>query len=149
VHGTSASDVWMAAGTGGGASNGLWHYDGRAWTQTSHDTVWWTGIYAIAPDDAWAGGGGGTVEHWDGHAWTPVAIPGLTTADPQNAPFVGGFSARSASDVWASAGGRLIHWDGTRWTVLPGFGAGINDVAVAADGSVFVTGASDAVLLRR
>jgi hypothetical protein len=33
--------------------------------------------------------------------------------------------------------------------VLPGFGAGINDVAVAADGSVFVTGASDAVLLRR
>lgn len=149
VHGTSASDVWMAAGTGGGASNGLWHYDGHAWTQSTHDAIWWTGVYAVAPNDAWAGGGGGTVEHWDGHAWTQIAIPGLTTADPQNAPFVGGFSAHSSSDVWASAGGRVMHWDGTRWTLLPGFGVAINDVAAAADGSVFVTGSSDAVLLRR
>ncbi|MFO0725941.1 MAG: hypothetical protein U1E65_19305 [Myxococcota bacterium] len=150
VHGTGPSDVWMAAGTGGPSpSNGLWHYDGHGWSQSTHDGIWWTGIYAITPSDAWAGGGGGTVEHWDGHTWTPMAIPGLTTADPQNAPFVGGFSAQSGSDVWASAGGRVIHWDGQRWTVLPGFGAGINDVAAAPDGAVFVTGGADAVLLRR
>ncbi|MBI4815782.1 MAG: hypothetical protein HY791_05980 [Deltaproteobacteria bacterium] len=153
IHGTGPNDVWAVSGLGGGgsvpphATNGIWHYDG-AWSQPVHDGVWWSSVFALSPTEAWAGGGGGTVKHWNGTAWTQTSIPGVTTQDPQNAPFVGGFAGTRYNDVWASAGGRLMHWDGIEWTVLPSFGIEVADVAVASDGSVLVTGSSDSVLRR-
>lgn len=155
IHGTGPNDVWAASGTGGSSSvpphpsNGIWHYDGQSWTQPVQDGTWWSSVYAVAPNDVWAGGGGGTVKHWDGLTWTTMPITGVTTSDPQNAPFVSSFGVRAPNDVYAVAGQRLLHWDGNVWTVLPSFGVGLSAVAVASDGAVYVTGGSDAVLRKR
>lgn len=155
IHGTGASDVWAVSGTGGSSSvpphpsNGIWHFDGQMWTQVEVDGVWWSSIHALAPNDVWAGGGGGTIKHWNGNTWTTMSIPGFSTQDPQNAPFVGSFAARASNDVYATAGSRLLHFDGANWTVLPSFGVGLSAVAVASDGAVYVTGGSDAVLRKR
>lgn len=155
IHGTGPSDVWAVSGTGGSTSvpphpsNGIWHFDGQTWTQPVHDGVWWSTIHAVSANDVWAGGGGGTIKHWNGHAWTTLNVPGLTTADPQNAPFVSSFAARAPDDVYATAGSRLLHWNGSAWTILPRFGVGLSAVAVASDGAVYVTGGSDAVLRKR
>ncbi|MBK8011372.1 MAG: hypothetical protein IPK13_08480 [Deltaproteobacteria bacterium] len=87
VHGTSATDVWVVAGTGGHPS----------WTQLNHDNVWWHSLHAIAPDDVWAAGGGAT-EHWDGHTWSRVDIPAVTTPNPWDAPSISAFLTAEHAD---------------------------------------------------
>jgi hypothetical protein len=105
VWGTSAADVW-AAGNGGT----LLHRDASGWKSVASPTVArLEGLYALAPDDAWAVGRLDTmtpiVLHWAGAAWAKVALPRV---DDLRAIWAAG-----PADVWAAGHhGNLVHWDG-------------------------------------
>lgn len=107
-------DVWAVSGTGGSTSvlphpsNGIGHFDGQTWTQPVHDGVWWSAVHAVSSTEVWAGGGGGTIKRWDGQSWTTLNVPGLTTADPQNAPFVNSVAARAPNDIYATGGSDAV-----------------------------------------
>ena len=79
VHGTSGSDVWLV-----GEKGRITHWDGAAFTEVPSGTdATLYGVWAAAPDDAWAVGGtpdqpdatNDVVLHWDGTAWKPEALP--------------------------------------------------------------------------
>jgi hypothetical protein len=109
VWGTSAKDIWALS------ADTINHFDGSYW-QTTRYEVTLHGVWASAPNDAWAVGdapmgGNGTILHFDGSAWQPVAS-GVT----ENLAAVWG---SAANDVWiASAGEKLLHYDGSSFTSL-------------------------------
>ena len=121
VHGTSASDVWVAgsADASGAGEPTLLHYDGDHWTRRDLSALgltgtdlWW--VHAIAPGDVWAGGENGTLIHWDGATFTRATTPGTRV--------VFGIWAASSDDIWAVGGenggiaGFVWHYDGAAWT---------------------------------
>jgi hypothetical protein len=63
---------------GGSGPNDLWvsdtlflsHYDGQTWTSYNPGVSRITGIWASAPNDAYASVAENVVLHWDGNAWT-------------------------------------------------------------------------------
>jgi hypothetical protein len=119
------------------------HWNGTAWTivpvpnTAGGSKSVFTGVAALAPDNAWAVGRGldarALVEHWDGAEWAVVPTPappvpaGWTLAGAT----LNGVSARSASDIWAvgtvtanmgvSTQNRTLamHYDGVSWKVVP------------------------------
>src|SRR5207249_2998661 len=65
------------------------------------------GLWARAPDDAWAVGPQ-TIRHFDGRAWTAAARPEDLTA----------VWGSGAHDLWAVASdGTVLHGDGASWSV--------------------------------
>ncbi len=86
VFGLAQDDVWAV-----GYRGSILHYDGTAWslTQVSCSNYYYglSGIWASAPNDAWAVGIGALL-HWDGTSWS-CTNPSLD------------FSA-NLSDVWGS-----------------------------------------------
>lgn len=79
VHGTSASDVWLV-----GEKGRITHWDGVAFAEVPSNTdATLFGVWAAAPNDAWAVGGtpdspsatNDVVLHWDGASWKPEALP--------------------------------------------------------------------------
>jgi hypothetical protein len=81
LHGTSQSDVWMV-----GEKGRITHWDGsKLEERASGTTATLFGVWAAAPDDAWAVGGvpdqpdqpNDVVLHWDGTSWRPEALPEL------------------------------------------------------------------------
>lgn len=123
VHGTRASDVWIAGGadTNGTGEPTLLHYDGTTWTRQDLSALglagtdlWW--VHALAPDDVYASGENGTIIHYDGAAFTRMATPGTFV--------VFGMWAAGPDDVWAVGGqggamGFVWHFDGSVWTDVP------------------------------
>lgn len=121
VHGTSASDVWVAgsADADGFGEPSLLHYDGDHWTRRDLSALgltgtdlWW--VHAIAADDVWAGGEHGTLIHYDGATFTQATTPGTRV--------VFGIWAADTDDIWAVGGenggvaGFVWHYDGAAWT---------------------------------
>jgi cysteine-rich repeat protein len=92
-------------------------YDGAAWSPAAiptADTIY--GLWASAPDDAFAVGRNGTILHHDGITWTKQ--PSSTTVDLRSV------SGTASNDVYAAGdGSTLLHYDGSTWTRI-----------VAADG---------------
>ena len=79
IHGTSDSDVWLV-----GEKGRITHWDGTKFEErTSGTTATLFGVWAAAPDDAWAVGGvpdqpsspNDVVLHWDGTSWKPETLP--------------------------------------------------------------------------
>jgi hypothetical protein len=139
ISGTSASDVWVVGDVPSTGRREILHWDGSTWSlayQSAQSSGFLTGVFAIAPNDAWAVGNGssGIVLHWNGATWAPqTGMP----PTPYDAVW-----AASANDVWIGGNGLVAHWDGSSWTSRPtpnpaGFVTGIwgssaTDVWVAA-----------------
>jgi hypothetical protein len=117
VHGTGATDMWMV-----GENGRTTHWDGASFTDFPAQTkATLFGVWAAAPDDAWAVGGtpeGGSgapnavLLHWDGAAWTPAPQPQAL--------------GRTLFKVWGSGAGDVYvvgeagtiwHRIGTTWTL--------------------------------
>ncbi len=123
VHGTSETDVFVAANDGA-----VLHYDGASWTVQDtpvSDPVW--GIWAQAADDVWAVGGepvfGTTpfVMRYDGQTWTQVELPPIVR--PGVAAFFKVWGS-GPDDIYAvGQNGIILHWDGASFTEM---GAGIS-----------------------
>lgn len=67
VYGTSIDDLWVAG-------EGLFHYEGGAWTAVSSGGVLLRSIGGRAPDDIFAVGDR-RILHYDGARWSPVEPP--------------------------------------------------------------------------
>lgn len=81
INGTSESDVWLV-----GEKGRITHWDGTKFEErVSGTTATLFGVWAAAPDDAWAVGGvpdqpgepNDVVLHWDGASWKPETLPEL------------------------------------------------------------------------
>lgn len=147
------------------------HWDGRAWTVVpvpapgaGHSRL--SSVAARSSDDVWAVGyapsrsAGHVLEpyvlHWDGRAWSRVDTPnggaeGTWLTDVAIGP---------SGEVWATGAWRWRTWagsltskaavmryNGSTWSYVnvPSFdieGTSVGDVAVAADGDVWLTGSS-------
>ena len=96
-------DVWFAAGSGRAI-----HWDGRLWSDVSvGEDI--TGMWAAAPNDAWAVGLR-HIRHWDGASWTDAV------ETPEALATIDGSGPR---DVWAvGERGQIFHFDGTKWISL-------------------------------
>jgi hypothetical protein len=82
VHGSSAADVWLV-----GEKGRITHHDGATFTEVPSGTdATLFGVWAAAPDDAWAVGGApedpqgdkDVLLHWDGATWKPETLPAAT-----------------------------------------------------------------------
>jgi hypothetical protein len=120
VHGSSASDVWVAgaADTNGVGEPVLIHYDGTRWTRrdlsalgVTGTDLWW--VHALSASDVLIGGENGTILRYDGSAFTRMTTPGTRV--------VFGIWGAASDDVWAVGGqnggtaGFVWHYDGTDW----------------------------------
>jgi hypothetical protein len=139
VHGTSASDVWLA-----GENGRITHWDGSKFEEQQRLAPEATlfGIFAFAKNDVWAVGGtpeGGTAKendvilHYDGAAWTRETLPGqklgrahfkVWGASPDDLYVVG-----EAGVIWhRSAGTWTKETSPARGTLLTVFGCSATDV---------------------
>lgn len=120
VHGTSATDVWVAGGADGNGAGEpvLLHYGGDTWQRRdlgalglSGIDLWW--VHALSPTDVFIGGEAGTILRWDGATFARMSTPGTGT--------VFGIWAAAPNDVWAVGGdggtaGFVWHFDGSIWS---------------------------------
>jgi hypothetical protein len=93
------------------------HYDGNAWTTSFEsqldggpDDFSASGVWAIAPNDAFLVGSSGRILHFNGTAWSPMTSP-----TSQGLVDVWG---NSSSNVYAVGEGGILRYDGTTWTVI-------------------------------
>jgi hypothetical protein len=119
----AANDVWVFGGLHGSTSQGVFHFDGRHWTQVSSA---WQGGSALSDRDIWVYSGT-TIGHFDGHRWTEVNVAGLfpaKTPGEYTSPLVTGIVALSPNDVFAagegpigphSANGVILRFNGRSW----------------------------------
>jgi hypothetical protein len=111
VYGTSATDVWAAGNNGT-----LLHRDASGWHAATSPTVArLEGLFALAPDDAWAVGRLDTstpvMLHFTGGAWAKQTLPAV---DDLRAVWGG-----AASDVWAVGHhGNVVHWTGSSFATV-------------------------------
>lgn len=98
--------------------------DEGEWTRYGCETIlplW--GVWAAAPDDAWAVGGDGFNRdpiacHFDGEAWTQATLPELSIESHALYKVWG----TASDDVWAvGQDGLLMHWTGEAegWVEVP------------------------------
>jgi hypothetical protein len=113
---TSREDGWAAGylRTPGEESWGkgiVYHFDGKYWEDVSPpdiDPLFC--IFALAPDDVWAGGDRG-LYHYDGAVWTHHDV---------YADDVISLDFPSPNAAWAATRGNLyLRWDGTTWELNP------------------------------
>jgi hypothetical protein len=123
VHALASDRVFIA-----GANATILIGDGRTFTRQrvpgrGADTVF--GVWAAAPDDAWAVGGragrAGFLWHFDGATWREVPLPDDTPLDARGElPALFKVWGRAADDVYAVGGnGLMLHFDGRTWAVVP------------------------------
>jgi hypothetical protein len=73
----SASNVWVFGDIPSGPARlGVWHYNGKAWTQLSKT---FTNGAGVSGTTAWAASGT-TLEHYSGGKWTAASIAGLLSS---------------------------------------------------------------------
>jgi hypothetical protein len=117
VHGTSATDVFVAGDFGR-----ILHFDGQTWRR--HATpiaaaVW--GLWAVAPDDVWAVGGDTIpdsppfIMHYDGQAWSLVPV---TLQRPRVSAFFKVWGSGPDDLYVVGQNGVALHYDGHTFTEL-------------------------------
>jgi hypothetical protein len=126
---TSADDVWAVGLTSGPPL--IWHWNGAAWVDYPFSPdLYFNGVSAVSPTDAWAVGGtywfyptDTVAYHWNGTSWNQVPTP-----TPGGSALFNGVAATSADNAWAvgSIGGGpgspeytvplIEHWNGKKWT---------------------------------
>lgn len=139
----SASDIWAAgsAGSQGGESTLIIHWDGMSWMRVPSPNVPGaaasviTALGAISKDDVWAVGnyltadksaGKSLAMHWEGKQWSIVTSPSSNLGQYS---YLTSVSSISRNDVWAAGyrsfyegggdmGGAtlILHWDGKSWS---------------------------------
>lgn len=133
VSGTSSDDVWTVGSClrYQSVQGVAQHWDGKTWSVVDTHAAahtGYTGVTALAADDAWLVGHAGDdnllSEHWNGSKWKLVDVP-----RPRDsfAPALTAVDATSPTDVWAvgdylSRQGQttlIVHWDGSGWTRSP------------------------------
>ena len=127
IWGSSATDVWGAAGDAPDVRDCLWHYDGAKWSRategspitenTGNKVVY--AVWGAAQNNVWAVGRkinqnvlSAFIMHFDGSQWTD--------ATPANVALL----ASVLYDVFGSAGNNIwvggdeyaLHYDGSKWT---------------------------------
>ncbi len=126
-------DVWVFGQTYP-AGPGVWHYNGRTWTQVSKNL---DGGSALSATNVWAYGGT-SVHHWNGRAWTATSVKSLLPAKGElNDPSLMGIIALSGSSVYAIGNGNaedeggplvVLHYNGSKWAKVAqgefGYGPG-------------------------
>jgi len=135
VWGTSATDVYVAGGTG------LWRWDGATWTKVADGSF--GGVWGASATGVFAVGSGGLIVRYDGRTATPMSSG--TTA---NLVAVWGSSPR---DVYAQSCPQrywrdsrcspkvLLHWDGTEWATISTEASG-NGIWGTSASDVYATG---------
>ncbi len=127
------------------AALGVWHYNGRTWSQVGKNI---SGGTALSATDVWAYGGT-SIEHWNGHTWKATAVSALLPPKQStglNLPQVVAILALSDSDVYAVGNGNqeddggpvvVLHYNGHSWSrVAQGlFGFGPQFQQISSDGS--------------
>jgi hypothetical protein len=121
----ASNDVWVFGGTGQQQSRGVFHYNGRTWTEVASTPQ---GGDALSDGNVWAYQGQ-TIDHFNGRKWTSVNVgkllpPRYKQALPSVRPFLTGIRALSATDVYATGEGTdpphggpmvLLHFNGHAW----------------------------------
>lgn len=124
VHGLPGGETVFVAGEGGAIAQ----YAGGAWSamdSTSTATIFY-GIWAAAPDDAWAVSGewpdapagtgeAGLMVHYDGKAWSRVTISALEGTPDAGKDLFKVWGASSDAIFVVGANGIALHYDGTTW----------------------------------
>ncbi|MGH3245232.1 MAG: hypothetical protein ACRDOI_03345 [Trebonia sp.] len=137
-----ANDVWVYGGVRGDGT-GVWHFDGRTWTEVS-GTV--QGGSALNDRNVWAYDyTNNTVDHFNGRTWTATSMAKLLPPPPQVHPAqVTGVLALSSSNVYATAvtsytqmlGGplELLHYNGHGWSKIATNFSGNREQRMVPDG---------------
>lgn len=107
------------------------HWDGTSWTVVPNPSRWTLyGVTAISSNNVWAVSEQ-SILHWNGTTWNSVAFPPPPSDSYQ---IFKGFSATSASDIWAVGYSQWSYfygyryapltyrWDGTSWSRVPNAG---------------------------
>ncbi|MBI2428464.1 MAG: hypothetical protein HYV29_06645 [Ignavibacteriales bacterium] len=127
IWGSSATDVWGAAGGAPDVRDCLWHYDGTKWARATEGTPITepTGnktIYAVwgsAKNNVWAFGRkinqnalSAFIMHYDGNKWID--------ATPGNVQVIAGhlYNVYSVSqnNIWVGGYECALHFDGSQWS---------------------------------
>lgn len=159
-------EVW-AVGDADATTTLAARWDGAAWETVpspepsvpDDQEPYLTGVDGAAADDVWAVGSSSGMsfpgestafmQHWDGREWTLQDVPLPSGVEYSSLDTVRVFAA---DDAWAvgqtidDAGviaPLLLHWDGQAWSPrelsIPE--ASVNDIAVTADGRIWLAGA--------
>lgn len=122
----ASDDVWVFGGTGQQQSHGVFHYNGRTWTEVASTPQ---GGAALSDTNVWAYSGQ-LIDHFNGKRWTSVNVAKLLPPRNRQAlagvkPFLTGIRALSAADVYATGEGTdpphggplvLLHFNGHAWS---------------------------------
>jgi hypothetical protein len=137
----SASDVWVFGSAAAGAGKlGVWHYNGKTWTQVATS---FTNGSGVSSDSAWAASGT-TLEHYNGSRWAATSIAGLLPSKNATVStiFAGGAGAPYAIvsvNVKAAGGGGpvvVLEYNGHEWVKVATYASGSAvPGAAAADGA--------------
>src|SRR5438105_2279254 len=88
--GTARHEVW-------GTGEGIWHYDGSAWSLAKDTHAEQMAI--VGPNDIWAWTGTEFL-HYDGSTWTAFS----TDTSPEQSSFAG-FAVYASDDIYAAGRG--------------------------------------------
>jgi hypothetical protein len=126
IWGSSATDVWGAAGDAPDVRDCLWHYDGTKWTRategtpitenTGNKTVY--AVWGSAKNNVWAFGRkinqgvlSAFIMHYDGTKWidaTPVDVQAI-------AGHLYNVYGVSQNNIWVGGYEYALHYDGAEW----------------------------------
>jgi hypothetical protein len=127
IWGSSATDVWGAAGDAPDVRDCLWHYDGVKWTRATAGTpiTEFTGnktVYAVwgsAREDVWAVGRkinqgvlSAFIMHYDGTRWTDVTPPNVSSLSS----ILYNMYGVSKDNIWVGGYEYALHFDGSQWS---------------------------------
>lgn len=137
----SAGNVWVFGSAAAGAGKlGVWHYNGKTWTQLSKTFAGGSGVSGTS---AWAASGT-TIEHYNGSKWTATSIAGLLSSKNATVStiFAGGTGSPYAivSENAKAAGGGgpvvVLEYNGHAWVKVATYASGSAvPGAAAADGA--------------
>lgn len=126
IWGSSATDLWGAAGDAPDVRDCLWHYNGAKWTRATEGTpiTEFTGnktVYAVwgsAKNDVWTFGrriNGSTLHafmmHFDGTRWTDATPSNVSSLSSILYDVYG----VSNNDIWVGGYEYALHYDGQGW----------------------------------
>jgi hypothetical protein len=121
------SDVWVFGAPYPDGQTGVWHYNGRAWSQVAKNLY---GGSALSDRNVWAYSGT-KIAHFNGTRWTTVNVAELLPAKSKGGlrtlPHVDDVIALSADDVYALGVGNdratdgplvVLRYDGRAWSKI-------------------------------
>jgi hypothetical protein len=122
----ASNDVWVFGGLSEANGHGVFHYNGRTWTELARSPQ---GGDALSDTNVWAYSGQ-AIDHFNGREWTSVNVgkllpPRNPQALPSVKPYMTGIVALSATNVYATGEGTdyphggpmvLLHFNGHAWS---------------------------------